>query len=443
MIDIKALKAEKLQIEATLAEKVKAYGGDDDMTPEQADEINSLVARHEEIVSTLDQAEKSALAKAKAQAIASAPKLPKSQPIPTGFAYDNIQPVGPAWENDPKKGYSSTAGFFLDVMQGSKSGRFSEQLQYLSTAGSDEAGTHSDPYGGFLIPKALLPGVMSVPNEMDPTESRVTRIPMESQIVNIPARVDKNHTSSVSGGLQVYRREETGALTSTRQQFEMIELKLNWLGGISYATEELLTYSPSSFVAMLEQGFQQEFVAKNLKERLSGSGVGQRLGVLNSGNGSLVSITRNGGSNNIDGVDLIAMRARAWNYNNAIWIANHDCLPNLMSAHLAGTNSDIAVWTSSLQDGVPDRIMNRPVFFSEFMPTVAAAGSILLADWSQYLEATKGGVEMAESIHVRFENHERAFKFWTYNTGAPWWRSALTPNKGSNTLSPFVTLAAA
>jgi hypothetical protein len=44
-------------------------------------------------------------------------------------------------------------------------------------------------------------------------------------------------------------------------------------------------------------------------------------------------------------------------------------------------------------------------------------------------------------MHVRFVNHERAFKFWTRNAGAPWWRSALTPHKGSATLSPFVTLA--
>ena len=45
-------------------------------------------------------------------------------------------------------------------------------------------------------------------------------------------------------------------------------------------------------------------------------------------------------------------------------------------------------------------------------------------------------------MHVRFENHEQVFKFWTENAGAPWWRSALTPKNGANTLSPFVTLAA-
>ena len=51
-------------------------------------------------------------------------------------------------------------------------------------------------------------------------------------------------------------------------------------------------------------------------------------------------------------------------------------------------------------------------------------------------------IQSAESVHVRFENHERTFKLWTRNCGAPWWRSALTPNKGANSLSPIVLLAA-
>ena len=62
--------------------------------------------------------------------------------------------------------------------------------------------------------------------------------------------------------------------------------------------------------------------------------------------------------------------------------------------------------------------------------------------WSQYLEGYRQDMQMAESIHVRFLNHENTFKFWVRNDGAPWWRSALTPHKSSDTLSPFVTLAA-
>jgi len=48
---------------------------------------------------------------------------------------------------------------------------------------------------------------------------------------------------------------------------------------------------------------------------------------------------------------------------------------------------------------------------------------------------------VAESMNVRFVNHERAFKFWLRNAGAPWWRAALTPRESTTTLSPFVVLS--
>jgi len=68
-------------------------------------------------------------------------------------------------------------------------------------------------------------------------------------------------------------------------------------------------------------------------------------------------------------------------------------------------------------------------------------GDIILADLSQYLLAEKGPVASEQSIHVRFVYDEMALR-WTYRVdGAPWWHSALTPHKGSNTQSPFITLA--
>ena len=55
------------------------------------------------------------------------------------------------------------------------------------------------------------------------------------------------------------------------------------------------------------------------------------------------------------------------------------------------------------------------------------------------------GVMRDMSDRLRTEEqleHERVFKFWIRNAGAPWWSSALTPKKGADTLSPFVVIAA-
>jgi len=129
-----------------------------------------------------------------------------------------------------------------------------------------------------------------------------------------------------------------------------------------------------------------------------------------------------------------------YGYGNAIWIANHDTLPQLMLLNQSVGTGGAPLWQPSAREDHPDTLLGRPLFFSEHMQTLGTAGDILCGDWSQYLEGTLQGLQSAESIHVRFAEHERAFKFWLRNAGACWWRAALTPNVGS-TLSPFVRVA--
>src|SRR5690606_16446320 len=68
------------------------------------------------------------------------------------------------------------------------------------TAGSDEHGIYDDTRGGMLVPTQVLPGIRETMWEGDPTAGRTTQIPMTSPTVEFIARVDKNHSTSVSGG---------------------------------------------------------------------------------------------------------------------------------------------------------------------------------------------------------------------------------------------------
>jgi hypothetical protein len=104
--------------------------------------------------------------------------------------------------------------------------------------------------------------------------------------------------------------------------------------------------------------------------------------------------------------------------------------------------SGIAAWQTSARDGEPDKFLGRPAYACEHCATVGDTGDIILAVWSEYLEGVYQLLNMAESIHVRFLENERAFRFTMRCGGAPWWRSALTPKKSSTTLSPFVKLDA-
>lgn len=344
----------------------------------------------------------------------------------------------PAWEDDPKRGFATAQDFFRATLNAAVTGQVPENLKFQAVSG-DGHNTYEDSKGGFLVPKGFLPSVLQTETEADPVAGRTTMVPMGTPKLEIPARVDKDHSSSVSGGLRVFRRKEEATIQKSQMTLSKVCLEAHALFGLSYTTEELLSDSPISIAALLSAGFDDEFGSKVMSERLNGSGVGEFLGVHNSG--ALVTVAKESGqaADTINATNLIKMRARVWGYRNAVWMANHDTIPQL-AALVDGSNRRI--YHPSMQEDMPDMLLGRPIFFSEYMETVGDAGDIGCYNWTQYLEGTYQPLRDAESVHVRFSTHERAFKFWLRNAGTPWWSSALTPKKGANTLSPFVNLAA-
>lgn len=348
--------------------------------------------------------------------------------------------------SDPRRGFRDHRDFLSAVHAAGRTGRVDQRLRPLVsasqlTAGSDEHGTYSDPYGGFFVPTAFSPETLRIDPEGDPMASLVRRIPMATPSISFNARVDKDHSTSVSGGLRVYRRKETQTVTASRMEHEQVELKTNALFGVAYASEELLERSLVSFIALLDAGFSDEFNAKLISERLSGTGVGEMEGVLNAG--CLIEVAAEGGqaADTILKENIDQMRTRIWRYSSAVWLANHGTLPALMSlVHVIGTSGTPVSYFSTDASGNAT-LLGRPLFFSEFMPVLGDAGDLLLANWSEYLEGTLTTQQNAESMHVRFLEHERTFKFWMENDGRSWWRSVYTPRNGP-TRSPFVVLAA-
>ena len=318
----------------------------------------------------------------------------------------------------------------------------------MATVGSDEQGEYDDRYGGFAVPTTRLPGILEIGFEGDPTAGLTQSIPMATPSVEIMARTDKDHTSSVSGGFTVSRRAEAVALLASRSQLEMVALKAASLFGYAAATEELLADSPQSFVAIVDTGFRTQFSAHMLNEKLRGKGGNEYLGILTalaaSSLGPTISIAKetNQVADTIVSDNVIKMTARCWGLGSAIWLANHDTRPQVMKLSIAVGTAGQLIYTPSAQMGFPDMLLGRPIFYTEYAGTVGDQGDLALANFSQYLDGLYQPLQSAESVHVRFVNHERVFKFWLRNAGAPWWRTALTPAKSTNTLSPFVVLDA-
>jgi HK97 family phage major capsid protein len=353
-----------------------------------------------------------------------------------------VESVEPAWEKDPMKGFASDHDFLMQVRGAAATGynpeRMSDNLRSLYAVGGDGQNTYNNQDGGFLVPQGAVAGdVLQIPAEFDPIAGRTTNVPLSTTSLSLNARVDKDHSSSVSGGLQVYRRKEEASLTSSKMKFEQVKLDVNSLFGLTHSTEEMLSDSSISIAAIIQAGYNDEFASRMIDERLNGTGAGEFLGVHNSP--ALVTVAKETSqtADTVNFENVIKMRARVWGYNNSVWLANHDVMTSLVAIN-DGTNH---IYIPSAREDVPDMLLGRPIFYTENMETLGDANDIGCYNFSQYLEGTYQPTQSAESMHVRFSTHERSFKFWTRNAGTPWWSSALTPKKGANTLSPFVTLA--
>lgn len=346
------------------------------------------------------------------------------------------------------KPYATHREFLADMMQETVSQRINPRLNgfrsnpdpYRATQGSDEQGVYSDPHGGYLVPSTVMAGLLTVSAEQDPLANLVTPVPMATEKVQLNARVDKSHSTSVSGGLTVSRRAETVDGASSRMQFEKVELNAHELFGVAHASERILEASPMSFMAILNAGFGDEFAANAINERLNGSGTGEFQGAIEAGCTISVSKETGQAAATIVKENIDKMAARCWRYGQSVYLANHNTRPQLRSlVQIVGTGGNAVPYFTQNNSG-QEFLDGRPIFFTEFAKTLGTKGDLILGNWSQYLQGTYHGMRQAESIHVRFLANERTFKFWLMNDGAPWWRSALTPKNG-DTLSPFVVLA--
>lgn len=337
-------------------------------------------------------------------------------------------------------GFNSPVEFFDAVAMAYTRRRLDSRLAPLQAAGSDEQSTQDDPYGGFFVPEAMAPGMLTTFPD-DPMAGRVTTFPMGSPLVYQLARTDQNHNTAPSGGLVAGRRLETSEATSSLMQMEKIRFDATSLFGLSYATEQLVSDSPQSIAALLEAGFRDEFTDHMIHERLFGTGAGQFTGVVNAG--CTITVSKEGGqsADTIVADNVIKMRKRCWRIGRAIWLANPDCYDQLVGLQVESTTpaGSKSLYEHSTDEDKPDTLSGRPIFYTEYCKTLGDKGDLVLGDWSQYLEGTYSRGRN-ESIHVRFENHTRTFKFWVSNDGAPWWRVPVTPKNGSDTLSPFVVL---
>ena len=297
--------------------------------------------------------------------------------------------------------------------------------------------------GGFLVQQDYASELLQAAQAASVLYPKVRKLTLSTNAnsVKIPGIDETSRASSRWGGIISYWESEAGSITASAPKFRAIELSLKKLTGLCYATDEMLADS-SLLESVIRAGFEQEFSFKLDDAILRGTGSGQPLGILNAG--ALVSVTGASSADTIVAADVVACFARMYpgSMARAEWYANVDTIPELMLMNSAADNTGAPLWLPGGQvAGTPYMtLLGKRLNFIEQASTVGDVGDLNLLDLSQYIAIEKGGMQMASSMHVQFLTDEMVYRFIFRFDGQPAWHSALTPYKGSNTLSPFVTI---
>jgi HK97 family phage major capsid protein len=298
--------------------------------------------------------------------------------------------------------------------------------------------------GGFLIPSEFSTAILTAMAETGVIAPKCRNFPVNNNLA-LPFVNITTQATSWTGGATVYKPAEGVAKTASLPQFAKAEMHLHKMACVIYSTDELLADSPMALQTFLTTMASTEFALTKDEDIVNGSGAGECLGVLKAP--CLIAITKetDQDADTIVTENVLKMWGRLYNPSraNAVWLIAQDALPQIAALTIDVGTGGAPVFIADLKNPLGATLLGRPIIWSPHCQTIGDQGDIILADFSQYLTISKAGagMETATSIHLKFLEDETIFRFVIRFDGQPWWASAITPKHGTNTVSPFITLA--
>ena len=340
-------------------------------------------------------------------------------------------------------------------------GKFSTAVDYLNTIWHlnnkpevqakladirNAASSVSPADGGFLVPETLRSQLLEISLEKSVVRPQATVVPMDSARVPFPTIDVTSNASSVFGGMVAYWGEESAALTDANPKFGRVELDAKKLTGLSVVPNELLQDSIISFSALIERLWPMTLAFEEDSKFMTGSGVGEPLGFLGSGNPAAIAAAAESGQTAATIVyeNVVNMYARMMpsSLNNAVWIISPDTIPQLFTMALSVGTGGNSMFIVNASGPGPATMFGRPIIVSEKANVLGQRGDIAFVDLSYYLVGDRQSMSASSSTDYKFGNDQTAFRIIQRVDGRPWIKSAITPKNGGNSLSPFVELAA-
>lgn len=348
--------------------------------------------------------------------------------------------------DSPTRGFRSFGEFALACVAASGPGATPDQRLTIgasSTAPSSYGNEGTGADGGHLVPPEFSRTIVETAyNENMSFVPMTDNTPIEGNGMTFP--VDET-TPWGTAGIKAYWTDEAGAGTESKAKFDPAQLRLKKLTTLVPLTEEMLA-DASAISAYVARKVPEAIAFKTNEALWAGSGAGKPKGFY-AATGLLVSVAKEASqaADTVVAANISKMRARmsSRSWRRAIWCVNNDVLPQLDSLVYATSATNGVIYKPEGGRFGYGTLLGRDVMVTDFNETVGDKGDIVLLDWGMYRTITKaGGVETATSMHFWFDRGLTAFRSVFRIDGQPSIAAPVTPNKGSNTLSPIVTLDA-
>lgn len=292
---------------------------------------------------------------------------------------------------------------------------------------------------GYLVPAQFRETIWELVFGERDLLSMMAPEPTASNVVQIP----KDETTPWgAAGVQAFWRAEGSQMTGSKAALVGSTVNLHELYAFVTATDELLADAPRLANRVTVQA-ARAIRYKAGEALMWGDGVGKPLGFMASA--ALVTVAKEGSqaAATILAANVLKQYSRLQGMGaRAFWAANRDIVPQLATL----TIGNQPMWTSpnqGLQSAPGGLLLGLPIVYLDHAKTLGDEGDLTLVDPDGYYAATKagGGIEFASSIHLYFDYGVQAFR-WTFRLGGqPYLSAPVTPAKGSNTRSHFVSLA--
>jgi len=320
--------------------------------------------------------------------------------------------------------------------------------QIYNSSGMSE-GVGAD--GGFAVPAEIFYPLIDGALGDEIVRRFATIIPMSSAAIDIPLFDSTDHTKGVGGLLGKTTAEGVAAATQ-KPTMATMTLKATKFVVLVPSTLELMTDAPQIFGGLLQQHMGKALAASLDDAFINGTGAGQPLGLLNSP--CKITVAKETSPAQVaatvvaQNIAKMAGRMLPGSWSRAVWIAAPSVLPQLyqmQSKVLNQAQSDYVGGAStgwfSVDASGGMTLMGRPLLISDKCQQVGTEGDLYFADLSTFYIGLRQDASLAVDFSKGFAESECWYRLSLRCDAQSSYKSAVTPRKGTDTLSPIITLA--